>query len=72
MESYREHEGCETRAIIIRSGYWHSLGDPFVRERPCYRAAGAPVPRDSIGAICVGRGVKREREGQGEMEEEVN
>lgn len=21
-----KHEGCETRAIIIRSGYWHFLG----------------------------------------------
>lgn len=41
------------------------MGDPFVRERPRYRAAGAPVPRGSIGAICVERGVKREGE-QGE------
>lgn len=28
-KSYRKHKGCGTRAIIIRSGYWHSLGDPF-------------------------------------------
>lgn len=52
------------RAIIIRSGYWRSFGGEEERKEvrsyaSVLSSSRRASPRDSIGAICVGRGVKR-------------